>query len=61
MKRRIRSAFMLDDDGEVSMTADQIVMQEGAEPEFSGLLDAKGNRLYRRRETVGFVIPRTKL
>ena len=58
MKRRIRQAFMMDDDGEVSMTADTVIDDD--RPQHTGLLDARGNRLYRPKEPVGFVIRRTQ-
>ena len=55
MKTKPRAAFMLDDDGKTSMTADTVIEQE---PEFIGLLDTRGNRLYRQRESFGFAIPK---
>jgi hypothetical protein len=54
LKPRPRSAFfMFDESGEASMTADQVLIEE-RESNFSGLYDAKGNKLYREPESVPF-------
>lgn len=53
-----RSVFVsaADEYGEQSMTADVAIADEDA-PQFSGLYDARGQKLYRQRERVpvGFV------
>jgi hypothetical protein len=58
MMKRERAVFVsaADEYGEQSMTADVAIAEDDA-PEFSGLYDARGNKLYRRRERVpvGFV------
>lgn len=51
--KRARDAFMLDADREVSMTADAVLQSE-AEPAWSGLYDAQGNKLYREPERLAF-------
>lgn len=52
---RYRSRLVLLDgwDNDTSATADEVIDQDQA-PEWSGLLDASGNRLYRQAERVSF-------
>lgn len=51
--KRPRDAFMLDDDRDVSMTADAVLEGDGEVP-WSGLYDARGNKLYRRPDRLRF-------
>lgn len=49
-----RSAFLLVDEwGDASMTADQIIVED-EEHKPTGLLDANGDKLYRVRDRVKF-------
>jgi hypothetical protein len=54
-RSRPRSVYTFhDQDGDPGMTADQILVSEEEISTFSGLYDAKGNKLYRQSETVPF-------
>ena len=55
---RERSIFVShpDEYGEPSLTADQVIGKEDEGPVFSGLYDARGNRLYRPKEPMGFAM-----
>ena len=59
MKQRERAVFVsaADEFGDQSMTADQALIEDD-DPQFSGLYDARGNKLYRKKERVplGFMV-----
>lgn len=53
MQKYIRAVFVGGDYEDPSMTADEIIMEDD-EPEFTGLFDPAGQKIYRDRDRVTF-------